>query len=53
MLTTAAGSKTRQPNHMSWSYRMRGRVARTQIYMNKKNATFTRNQKTPINSTQG
>src|SRR2546422_913024 len=47
MFPSAKGSITFHPKRMSWSYRRRGSVARSQKNRNKKPYTFTVNQATP------
>src|SRR5712692_2550500 len=44
---SASGSMTFHPNFMSWSYRKRGSVARSQKNRKRKKYTFTVNQNTP------
>src|SRR5579872_561899 len=45
-LASARGTRNFHPNAMSWSYRKRGNVPRTQMYRNKKKPTLRQNQKT-------
>src|SRR5690242_12907279 len=46
MFASDKGSRTFQLNPISWSYRNRGNVPRTQIYRNKKKKTRSANQNT-------
>src|SRR5437016_11251403 len=47
MLPSASGNITFHPKRMSWSYRRRGSVARSQKNRNRNAYTFTVNQATP------